>query len=335
MGSSGTSTSRGPSSVHSVSRTERAPRGTCSSARERSSPQRRCSSAAASRPASPSTLARVRRSRCRVERSGWMRARCRASRRTADSRAATSASAARPASSPRACPSREEGPPSSTGSPGIGGRAGPSDAASGASASPSRRKVPGEPSSATSVREVPPFSKTRRTCLGPVQRRVDSRRPVSSFRTRSNHGPGPLSDGESVRASMTESLPSPDSTLRSRRTVRPGWRSSSSRRPGHGTRTFCTTAPASSGSSARATSRSSLGLSDTWGPSQKRNGPASRRAVRFSRGRVSATSSWRSSASPSAQPASSSRSSSSSSAPSVHPSGVSVRHSGRVSEYGW
>ena len=209
MGSSGTSTSRGPSAVHSVSRTERAPRGTCSSARERSSPQRRCSSAAASRPASPSTLARVRRSRCRVERRGWMRARCRASRRTADSRAATSASAARPASSPRACPSREEGPPSPTGSPGTGGRAGPSDAATGASASPSRRKAPGEPSSATSVREVPPFSKTRRTCLGPVPRRVDSRRPVSSFRTRSNHGPGPLSDRERVRASMTESLPSP------------------------------------------------------------------------------------------------------------------------------
>ena len=128
--------------------------------------------------------------------------------------------------------------------------------------------LPGEPSSATSVRVVPPLSKTRRTCLGPVQRRVDSRRPVSSFRTRSNHGPGPVSDRESVRASMTESLPSPDSTLRSRRTVRPGWRRSSSSRPGHGTRTFCTTAPASSGSSARATSRSSLGLSDTWEPPQ-------------------------------------------------------------------
>ena len=44
--------------------------------------------------------------------------------------------------------------------------------------------------------------------------------------------------------------------------MRPGWRSSSSRRPGHGAWTFCTTAPVSSGSSALATSRSSLGLSD-------------------------------------------------------------------------
>ena len=34
----------------------------------------------------------------------------------------------------------------------------------------------------------------RRTCLGPVQRMLDSRRPVSSFRTRSNHGPGPVSE---------------------------------------------------------------------------------------------------------------------------------------------
>jgi hypothetical protein len=159
----------------------------------------------------------------------------------------------------------------------------------------------------------------------------NSLRPVSSFRTRSNNAEAPASK-ERARASMTESLPSPHSTLRSRRTVRPGFLSSSSSRPGEGARTFWTTAPLSSGSSARATSRSSLGLSDTTGSlfSKKRNGPAIRRAVRFSRRRVTSTSSW-SAASPSAQPASSSRSSSSSSAPSVHPSGVSVRHSGRVS----
>ena len=160
----------------------------------------------------------------------------------------------------------------------------------------------------------PPFSKDRRSCLGPVQRTADSRRPVSSFRVRSNHGEGGVSPGETVRASMTESLPSPDSTLRSSRTVRPGCRSSSSSRSGHGARTFCTTAPASSGPSAWATSRSSLALSDTWkSPApQKRNGPANRRAVRFSRRRVTATSASTTSSLPtSSQRASSSRSSSS------------------------
>ena len=65
--------------------------------------------------------------------------------------------------------------------------------------------------------------------------------------------------------------------------MRPGFLSSSSSRPGQGARSFWTTAPLSSGSSARATSRSSLGLSDTAGSCS----PKSETARRFAEPSVS------------------------------------------------
>ena len=163
-----------------------------------------------------------------------MRARCRASRRTADSRAATSASAARPASSPRASPSREEAPPSSTGRPASEGVPGPRTRR----AAPPRRRagaaLPASPAPQPACARCLPSRRPG----GPASDRCSGGSTVAGRSAPSGLAAttvrDAVSDRESVRPSMTESLPSPDSTLRSRRTVRPGWRSSSSSRPGQG-----------------------------------------------------------------------------------------------------